>query len=294
MSRGTVRSSKWDVFINHASEDKEAVARPLRDLLITRGILAWLDEDQITVGDSLRAEIDRALSESRYGAVILSPNFFRKRWPRIELDALATREEGGKKVILPIWHNVGHADVMRWSPLLADRLAVSTEKGIEAVATEIIRAIGPPRKARSGKSAIQGARVLVVDDEDAPRNQVAKLVHDSGMVVKTASDGLEAIEILRTAYFDVLVTDLMMPRMDGFGLLISLQGMRRPPIAIVLSASVATGSAMVQIRDLGAYWYLEKPANPEAIVAAVHSAAEFGRRRRRLPARHSIKLHELE
>lgn len=268
------------MFISHASEDKEAVARPLRDLLTIRGLRVWLDEEQLTAGDSLRGEIDKALAGSRYGVVIFSPSFFGKRWPRLELDALATLEERGRKVILPIWHKVNHADVMRWSPLLADRVAVTTDGGLEKVADELTRAISLRRAgfnlSRKGRAPTP-PRVLVVEDEEDERNDVAKLVQDHGMFVQTASDGVEALELLRVGRFDVLVTDLMMPRMDGFELLVELRTMTRPPVAVVLSGSVSSGSTMVQLHDLGAFWYLEKPANPEAIRAIVDRAAAFAR-----------------
>ena len=69
---------KWDVFISHASEDKEAIARPLAEALEGRGLLVWFDEFTLAVGDSLRRSIDHGLANSRFGIVILSP-FFLKR-----------------------------------------------------------------------------------------------------------------------------------------------------------------------------------------------------------------------
>jgi len=79
---------KWDVFISHASEDKAAVARPLGDILAASSITAWLDEAELKLGDSLREKIDDGLNHSQFGIVILSPNFFAKRWPKSELDGL--------------------------------------------------------------------------------------------------------------------------------------------------------------------------------------------------------------
>ena len=70
---------------------------------------------------------------SKFGVVVLRPHFFEKHWPQQELNGLATRELGGKKVILPIWHKVGFDEVRRYSPALADRLAVRTEQGLEKV-----------------------------------------------------------------------------------------------------------------------------------------------------------------
>jgi hypothetical protein len=118
----------WDVFISHASEDKIAIARPLADALSAKGFRVWYDDFALKVGDSLRESIDHGLTNSRYEIVILSPNFFEKDWPRKELNGLATREVGQKKVILPIWHGVGFEDVLQYSAPLADRKAARNNK----------------------------------------------------------------------------------------------------------------------------------------------------------------------
>lgn len=133
----------WDFFISHASEDKEDIARPLAEALLKRGFRVWYDEFSLRLGDSLRRSIDRGLAHSKYGIVILSPNFFAKEWPQRELDGLVALEiEGGKKII-PIWHKVGYKDVLRFSPPLADKIAVLTLKGLDTVVKEIIRAVQP-------------------------------------------------------------------------------------------------------------------------------------------------------
>jgi len=79
------------VFICHASEDKEEVARPLAQELRSRDFRVWIDEAEILIGDSLRRKIDEGLASSRFGIVILSPSFFAKEWPQLELDGLAQR-----------------------------------------------------------------------------------------------------------------------------------------------------------------------------------------------------------
>lgn len=132
---------KYDVFINHASEDKGDVARPLAAHLEHLGLKVWLDEFELTLGDSLRRSIDRGLSQSKYSAVILSPAFFEKEWPNKELDGLVAREDGRHKVILPIWHNVGADEIVKYSPILADKLAISTSRGIAQVAKSIFEAV---------------------------------------------------------------------------------------------------------------------------------------------------------
>ncbi len=132
---------QYDIFISHASEDKAEVADPLANCLKEHGLKVWLDKFEITVGDSIHRSIEKGLSSSRFGIVILSPHFFQKEWPQRELDALFAKNSDDLKVILPIWHNISQQQVAQYSPLLADKLAATTNKGIEAVAQEILRAI---------------------------------------------------------------------------------------------------------------------------------------------------------
>jgi hypothetical protein len=133
----------WDVFISHAWEDKEDIARPLAEALRQKGLRVWYDEFTLTLGDSLRRSIDRGLAQSRYGVVILSPNFFAKEWPQKELDELVAREAPGEKVILPVWHNITAEQIRDYSPTLADRVAVSSDRGLEHVVEELLRVIRP-------------------------------------------------------------------------------------------------------------------------------------------------------
>ena len=129
-----------DFFISHASEDKSSVARPLSDLLTSKNFTVWLDETELTVGDSLRESIDSAISTCHFGIVILSKAFFAKNWPQQELNALFARQMHGRKVILPVWHDVDHSVLLKYSPLLADRLAANTLDGLDLVATQIAAA----------------------------------------------------------------------------------------------------------------------------------------------------------
>ncbi len=103
------------------------MARPLAELLIERGVNVWYDDFTLTVGDGLRRSIDRGLAGSRFGVIILSPDFFRKEWPQAELDGLVAKQRAsGAKVILPIWHRVTKDDVLGAGPTLADLKALNT------------------------------------------------------------------------------------------------------------------------------------------------------------------------
>lgn len=140
----TSASTTFDVFIAHAHEDKETVAAPLAAKLRGQGLRVWYDDYELRLGDSLRRRIDDGLISSRFGLVILSPSFFEKEWTKKELDGLIQKERDGAQVVLPVWHHVGRADVAQRSLLLADRFAVRTSEGIDAVAGAIIDVLKRP------------------------------------------------------------------------------------------------------------------------------------------------------
>lgn len=91
-----------DVFISHASEDKDEFVRPLASALIAHGLNVWYDEMTLRIGDSLRQKIDKGLATSRVGLVVLSPSFIKKGWTNYELDGIVTRTVSGEQVLLPI------------------------------------------------------------------------------------------------------------------------------------------------------------------------------------------------
>jgi hypothetical protein len=103
----------------------------------------WYDEWTLHIGDSLRRRIDEGLAESRFGIVILSPHFFRKRWPQHELDGLVQREARGESVILPVWHSIGREEVEKYSLPLAHRVAGSTSEGLPRLAQQLLAVIRP-------------------------------------------------------------------------------------------------------------------------------------------------------
>ncbi|HPK34669.1 MAG TPA: TIR domain-containing protein [Oscillospiraceae bacterium] len=117
---------EYDVFISHASEDKESFADELCHELQEAGIKVWYDALSISWGDSLRKKIDNGLKKSKYGIVVLSNYYIQKGWTQYELDGLFQREMTGGKTILPIWHNISKKEVQDFSPTLAGRLALNT------------------------------------------------------------------------------------------------------------------------------------------------------------------------
>lgn len=132
----------YDIFVCHASEDKLSVAVPLSVELENQGFRVWLDRFVLTVGDSLRREIERGLAECSDGIVVLSKAFFDKEWPQRELDALISLELGQRrKKIMPVRHEIEVSEIARKVPFFAGVLMLSTEEGISVVAEGIRKAV---------------------------------------------------------------------------------------------------------------------------------------------------------
>ncbi|MGN8160394.1 DUF1883 domain-containing protein [Salinisphaera sp. SWV1] len=137
-----VDTKEHDVFISHASDDKDEIVRPLANALRDEGLSVWYDEFELRIGDSLRRKIDQGLAQSKVGLVVFSKSFFGKGWTNYELDGIVTRTVSGEQVLLPIWHNVTKKEVMDFSPSLADKVARSTATHtVEEIAKEIAELI---------------------------------------------------------------------------------------------------------------------------------------------------------
>jgi hypothetical protein len=140
------KNKKWDVFISHASEDKTYV-RPLAQALSDARISVWYDEMSLEWGDDIRTKIDEGLANSRFGIVIVSKAFLKKKqWTDHELSGLFALEEPGKKVILPIWHEIEKADLIQYSPSLVLRLAMLSSRDSHAdIVERILSMLGRSR-----------------------------------------------------------------------------------------------------------------------------------------------------
>ena len=144
-------AKQYDIFVSHATEDKDTIVTPLAAALRSEGLVVWYDDFELRIGASLRRSIDAGLANSRFGVVVLSDSFFKKGWANYELDGLVTREmaEGGRQLILPLWHRVTKDEVIQYSPSLADKLALRTaDYTVEEIATEIAGVIRDEGKVR--------------------------------------------------------------------------------------------------------------------------------------------------
>jgi DNA-binding NtrC family response regulator len=122
--------------------------------------------------------------------------------------------------------------------------------------------------------ASTASRVLVVDDDQQDRQRLAEIIADLGYLCETASDGEAALEKQTAAPFDVIISDLMMPRMDGFELLRTLFDRGDLTPAIVLTGAGSIDQAISIVHDLRAFWFLEKPARPAPLATLLERAMQ--------------------
>lgn len=135
---------KKDLFISHASEDKDDFVRPLSTLLRQYGVDVWYDEFELRIGRSISRSIDKGISNSNFGLLVLSRSFFAKNWTEYELKSLNSYEIEKGDILLPIWKDVDFKDVRKFSPYLADKFALRTDDlSIEEISLKVIKVVKP-------------------------------------------------------------------------------------------------------------------------------------------------------
>ena len=117
----------YDVFISHASEDKADFVNPLVEKLQDLGISVWYDTLELQWGKSLREQIDNGIKRSKFAILVLSKNFFKKQWPKRELDGILAKETISGTAPLPIWYNLTQEEVYEFSPTLSGIYSISTQ-----------------------------------------------------------------------------------------------------------------------------------------------------------------------
>ena len=145
-----------DVFICHASQDKDAFVRPLAEALRRLGVSVWYDEFSLEVGDSVSQQIDAGIAGARFGVVVISRAFLRRRWPKHELRGLVNRDVEEDLKILPIWHGVTKGEVAKFSPSLSDKFAIDTQvHDAQESAIKILRMVRPDLYAESPRAELE-------------------------------------------------------------------------------------------------------------------------------------------
>src|SRR5271165_2814312 len=120
-------------------------------------------------------------------------------------------------------------------------------------------------------------RILIVDDDERQRTALAAMLSEGDFETQVAADGQEALERLTAFNADVIVSDLVMPRMDGFELLRHLKEGGDLTPAIVLTGFGSTEKAVSAVHDLKAFWFLEKPVEPRAFKILLERAIDYKR-----------------
>lgn len=183
------------LFISHAWDDKADFVEPLVAALVEAGFAVWYDKFELNIGDSLRQKIDQGLKECDFGVVVLSPHFFAKKWPQAELDGLLALEEANRKLILPVWKDVGEAEVKEFSPILAGRLGATTTGGVAEVVKSIRRAVEVAQREaelKGPQSHLDRLAALEADSLNAKKARALTQSVDGARIAREAAEALVA------------------------------------------------------------------------------------------------------
>lgn len=217
-----------DVFICHASEDKEAIVRPLFEALTEAGISCWYDEAEIKWGDSIPRKVNEGLSISRFALLVLSPISAGKNWPQGEMCALLNQEiSSGETRILPLLVGTDQdvAEILRLFPLLNDKRYLRWVDGVNEVVNAMLTRLG-----RSQKTKIQSSKTVPYPDLQIPIPKRKKTFsqRDKDLFLRESFDivkeyfraGLEKLE----SHYEDIDTDLQAVHQAKFIATIYLQG----------------------------------------------------------------------
>jgi len=123
-------------------------------------------------------------------------------------------------------------------------------------------------------------RVLIVDDEEPARQGLSEVVASWGYTTDIAADGSQALERVDAFAPQVVITDVIMPHLDGFKLLAQLKA-DHPQIAVILLTGQGSVDAAIRsVKDQGAFYYFEKPIDMRRLQLVLKKAAEYSSTRR--------------
>ncbi len=140
---------------------------------------------------------------------------------------------------------------------------------LEGQRARVPRGATSPGEAGTGRPS--RARVLVVDDEAAIRDMLEKALSLAEYDVETAPDGRTAIDRLRAARYDLLVTDLRMPGIDGLAVIREARRLR-PDLPVVIITGYSSEASAIEAIDLGVSGYLTKPFRVPKVLATAAKA----------------------
>lgn len=169
----------YDVFISHAYEDKNSFANELALALKQKGLRVWFSGFELKLGDSIAGSINEALLQARFGIVIISPIYLRKKWAMAELKALLSQGDEGR--ILPLLHRISVKRLQLHLPVLSDLYSISSSKGLPTVVNKILQVTNGKRKyERKAASAGKKEKASVKSTVMKPGNSSS--VSESGFI----------------------------------------------------------------------------------------------------------------
>ncbi len=127
-----------DVFLSYASEDRDAVARPLKERLEARHVSVWFDGEQIATGTGIASGLDQGLLRARLVVALLSPRYLAKTWTTREKDAVFGLESDGRDRLFPVLHELTMKKLRETSPTIAGRVCADLKAGLDDVVTKIV------------------------------------------------------------------------------------------------------------------------------------------------------------
>ena len=188
------------------------------------------------------------------------------------------------EILTPLTHIIGFADLLleELDKSSKEEIRGDVEK-IKKAADQMLAVIQADRtpaaesekvvtlqETAALKSDENQGNVLVVDDDANNRILIARNLRKRGYKVAEASDGMEALEILKTNSFDLILCDIVMPQMDGVALLKHLQSQFRDIPVMVISA-LDEMDVVEQCMDLDAVDFITKPFEPYILLAKVRA-----------------------
>lgn len=209
--------------------------------------------------------------------------------PKLRLDASAVENLTlpCAQVILATLHS--QAEVMIQSPSQAflDAFAdlaidVSAYCVAEHIEEDTAEEVAPPVQDAAAETisiqpdppmeqAPMAKRILTIDDSKTIRDMLRLTLLDAGFDVQQAVDGQDGVDVLNKHTFDVVITDINMPKMDGYGVIRHMRSVaehKRTPILVLTTES--EGSKRNLAREAGATGWMVKPFDPEALVATIN------------------------
>jgi len=133
------------LFISHASEDKHPFVRGLAEALKANNLDVWYDEYEIKPGVSIRESVDLGLASCDAGLIILSPNYFAKKWTIWELNGFVQKMMSGTAKLIPVSFGIKHEDLLKISPALSDIFSLNSEDGAITIAQKVRELLYPDK-----------------------------------------------------------------------------------------------------------------------------------------------------